>query len=70
MNVGKTKVMRCSRYVNGCRMYVILNGDLLEEVDCFTHLESQVAADEGCESDVAHRINEGYKVCYAIKDWG
>ena len=33
VNVGKSKVMRCSRYGNGGRMHVILNGELLEEVD-------------------------------------
>ena len=35
VNVGKSKVMRCSRYRNGDRMHVILNGEPLEEVDCF-----------------------------------
>ena len=35
VNVGKSKVMRCSRYGNGGRMHVILNGEPLEEVDCF-----------------------------------
>ena len=35
VNVSKGKVMRCSRYGNGCRMHVILNGEPLEEVDCF-----------------------------------
>ena len=35
VNVGKSKVMRCSRYGNGDRMHVILNGETLEEVDCF-----------------------------------
>ena len=35
VNVSKSKVMRCSRYVNGDRMGVRLKGDLLEEVDCF-----------------------------------
>ena len=35
MNLGKSKVIRCSRYVNGGRMYVRLNGDPLEEVDYF-----------------------------------
>ena len=35
VNVGKSKVMRCSRFGNGDRMYVILNGEPLEEVDCF-----------------------------------
>ena len=33
VNVGNSKVMRCSRYGN--RMHVILNGEPLEEVDCF-----------------------------------
>ena len=27
--------MRCSRYGNGGRMHVILNGKPLEEVDCY-----------------------------------
>ena len=54
MNVGKCKVMRCSRYGNGDRMHVILNGEPLEEVDCFKYLGSQVAADGVCERDVVH----------------
>ena len=41
-------------------MHVILNSEPLEEVDCFTYLESQVAADGGCEMDLVHRLNEGY----------
>ena len=41
-------------------MYVILNGEPLEEVDCFTYLGSQVATDGGYERDVTHRMNEGY----------
>ena len=44
-----------------------LNGELLEEVDCFKYLVSQVAADEGCESGVVHRMNEGYKARGALK---
>ena len=35
MNVGKSKVMRCSRYGNGDRMHLILNCKPLEEVNCF-----------------------------------
>ena len=61
VNVGKSKVMRCSRYGNGDRMNVVLNGDSLEEVDCFKYLWSQVAADGGCERDVVCRMNEGYR---------
>ena len=45
VNVGKSKVMRCSRYFNGDRMHVILNCEPLEEVDYFKYLRSQVAAD-------------------------
>ena len=35
VNVGKSKVMSCSRYGNMDRMHVILNNEPLEEVDCF-----------------------------------
>ena len=36
VNVGKSKVMRCSRYGNGERMHAILNVEPLEEVDCLS----------------------------------
>ena len=49
VNVGKSKVMRCSRYGNGDRMHAILNGEPLEEVDCFKCLGSHGADDGGCE---------------------
>ena len=58
VNVGKSKVMRCSEYGNGDRMHVILNGESLEEVDCFKYLGSQVAATVGCEIDMVRRMNE------------
>ena len=45
VNRGKSKVMRCTRYGNGGRMHVILNGEPLDEVDCFKYLGSQVVAD-------------------------
>ena len=48
-------------------MDVRLNGDPLEEVDCFKYLGSQMAADGGCERDVIHRMNEGYEACGALK---
>ena len=38
VNVGTSKVMRCSRYGNVDRMHVILNGEPIEEVDCINHL--------------------------------
>ena len=38
MNVGKSTVMRCSRYGNEGLMLAILNGEPLEEGDCFKYL--------------------------------
>ena len=46
---------------------MILNGEPLEEVECFKYLGSQVAADGGCERDVVHRMNEGYRARRALK---
>ena len=37
------------------------NGDPLEEVDCFKYMGSQVGAHGGCETDVAHLMNEGHR---------
>ena len=48
-------------------MQVILNGEPLEELDCCKNLGSQVAADGGYETDVVHRMNEGYRVWGALK---
>ena len=38
VNISKSRVTRCSRYGNGSRMHVRLNGEPLEEVDCFKYL--------------------------------
>ena len=46
---------------------MILNGEPLEEVDCFKYLGSQVAANVGCERVVVHRMNEGYRAWGALK---
>ena len=48
-------------------MHVIPNGKQLEEVDCFKYLGSELAADRGCERDVVHRMNEGYRAWGALK---
>ena len=48
-------------------MHVILNGEPLEEVDCFKYLGSQVAADGGCERDVVHRMNAGCRAWGSLK---
>ena len=67
VNVDNNIVLRCSRYGNRGLMHVILNGEQLEEVDCFKYLGSQGAADEGCETDVVHGMNEWYKAWGALK---
>ena len=51
-------------------MHVILNGEPLEEVDSIKYLGSQVAADGTCESDVVHRMNEGYRAWRALSNSG
>ena len=61
VNVDKSKVMRCSRYGNGGRMHVILNGEPLEDMVWFKYLWSQVAADGGCERDWVRRMNDRYR---------
>ena len=37
-------------------------------MDCFKYLGSQVATDGVCERDVAHRMNEGYRIWRALKN--
>ena len=67
VNVGKSKVMRCTRNGGGAGLNVTLNGEVLEEVDQFKYLGSVVAANGGVEADVRHRVNEGCKVFGAVK---
>ena len=68
MNVGKSKVMRCTRNEDGARLNVMLNGEALEEVDQFKYLGSVIAANDGVEAEVCHRVNEGRKVLSALKE--
>ena len=67
VNVGKSKVMRCTRNEDGARLNVMLNGEALEEADQFKYLGSVIAANGGVEADVCHRVNEGCKVLGALK---
>ena len=50
--MGKSKVIKSSRHVNVGRIDVKLNGKKSEEVLCFKHFGSQVAADIGFDMDV------------------
>ena len=67
VNVGKSKVMRCTRNEDGARLNVLLNGEALEEVNQFKYLGSVIDANGGVEADVRHRVNEGCKVMGALK---
>ena len=46
---------------------MILNGEPLKEVDYFKYLGSQVAPDGGCERDVVHKMNQGYRAWGDLK---
>ena len=48
-------------------MLVILNSEPLEEMDCFKYPGSEVVAYGGCERDVVHIMNEGYRAWGALK---
>ena len=61
VNVGKSKVMGCTRNEDGVRLNVMLNGEALE-VDRFKYLGSVTAANGGVEAGVNHRVNEGCTV--------
>ena len=48
-------------------MHETLNGEPLEEVDCFENLGSQVAVNGGCERHVVHSMNKGYRPSAVLK---
>ena len=62
VNVGKSKVMRCTRNEDGARLNVMLNGEAHQEVYQFKYLGSVIAANGGVEADVHHKVYEGCKV--------
>ena len=67
---GKSKVMRCSRYGNGGRMHVILNGEPLEEVDYFKYLGSQVAVELGWMDGVKVALGNSRMTVEAARKFG
>ncbi len=64
---SKSKVMKCTRLVDGQRMNVALNVEVLEEVECFKYLGSHVTVNGGIEGEVKFRMNEVGKVCGGMK---
>ncbi len=67
VNGSKSKVMKCTRLGDGRRIIVILDGEMLEEVECFKYLGSHVAVDGGIQGEVKFRMNEVGKVCGGMK---
>ena len=67
VNVGKSKVMRCSRVRDGRRMSIVLDGEQLEEVSSFKYLGSKVAVDGKIGEEVSARVNEVSKVLGGMK---
>ena len=61
VNVGKSKVLRCSRDGTVGGVSVFLYNEMLEEVGSFKYLGSFVAANGGVEEDVRQRVGEGCK---------
>ncbi len=57
----------CKRMADGKRMNVILNGKLLEEVECFKYLGLHVPVDEGIDVEVKFKMNEVGEVCGGMK---
>ena len=67
VNVGKSKVMRCSGSMDDADMDVRLNGEVLEEVKSFKYLGAVLSTDGRTEMDVKSRINEGRKCLGSLR---
>ncbi len=52
---------------DGRRTNVVLNGKLVEEVECFKYLGPHVSVNGGIEGEVKFRMNEVGKVCGGMK---
>ena len=67
VNVGKSKVMVCSREGGRAELNVRLNGEVLEEVDSFKYLGSVISKNGGVSVDVRQRVSEGASAYGAMK---
>ena len=61
VNVGKSKVMVCSRGGGKARLDVRLNGVVLEEVESFKYLGSVISKGGGVSEDVRQRVSAGQR---------
>ena len=68
VNVGKSKVMRCTRGEDGRELKVSLKGERLEEVDSFRYLGAHVARKGGVEVEIECRLREASKCLGGFKN--
>ena len=67
MNENQSKVIKCIRKVSGNRRNVAVNGELLEEVECFNYLGFKITVNGGIETKVKSMINDVVKVLGGMK---
>ena len=67
VNVGKSKVMRCSRGGQRLELSVRLNGEVLEEVESFRYLGSEICRSAKMSVEVEQRMKEGMAAFGAMK---
>ena len=67
VNVGKNKVMVCSRERQQTELSVRLKGEVLEEVESFRYLGSEVGGRDGMSVEVDQRTKEGMATYGAMK---
>ena len=67
VNIGKSKVMVCSRQGGRAELNVRLNGEVLEEVETFKYLGSVIGKGTGVSKDVRQRVSDGAAAYGAMK---
>ena len=67
VNIDKSKVLKCSRAGLIGELAIGINGELIEEVENFKYLGSQISVKGGTERDVNCRLNEASKCLGGLK---
>ena len=67
VNVGKSKVMVCSRERQRTELSVRLKGEILEEVESFRYLGSKISKNAEISVEVEQRMKEGMATYGAMK---
>ena len=67
VNVNNSKVMHCSRQVDWGRLNVSLSGEMLEEVDHFKYMGSQIGREGGVEVDISFRVGEARRAASTVR---